>query len=127
AARASRRTARRRISSSGRRGRGAPRVGCRVSPPRRDPRAKARPPARRPPRPRAPPPAQPAPPSARRPCRRLRRASPEASPNPPSWVEFHLVEETKHGVPGPHPALQRPQLVVGGLAERPLDREPGEV
>src|SRR5436305_6652859 len=42
-------------------------------------------------------------------------------------IEFHLLEETKHAVPGPDVLLKGAELLVGGLAEGALDREPREV
>src|SRR3954453_16758099 len=116
-----------RISSSGRRDRRARWVGCRGAPPTRDPRPSRRRAAPRPQRPRARRLAPRAPRSPRRARRRPRRASREGNASPPSRVEFHLVEETKHGVARPYPALQRAKLVVGRLTQRPLDREPREV
>src|SRR5205823_14081468 len=78
--------------------------------------------------------ARPLEPRARRPprraCRTPPRAAPPATSNPHCrslGIEFHLLEETKHGMAGSYPFLHSSQLVVGGLAERPLDREPGKV
>src|SRR5438874_4500557 len=121
AGRASRPREPRRISSSGTRDRRARSAGSRAAPPTRDRRPRGRRAARRPSRRRARPRAPLAPPSPCRAPRTLRRASREVNASPPSRVEFHLVEETKHGVPGPYPALERAKLVVGRLAQRSLD------
>src|SRR4029077_12185095 len=105
----------------GRRARRCRRAGSRPPPPAPDPRATGRRAARLPLRLRVPQPTPPARPSRRSAPRKRPRASRGGTSSPSRWVEFHLVEETKHGVTGPHVSLHCLQLVVGRLTQRPLD------